>query len=381
MKVSIFDPFNGAGGDMIVSALTGLSIEEEELFYIVNNLNLNLKIKIEDVIEKGISAKRIAVEGEEIERTFQEVVKLIKSSELDEEVKKESVEIFRKIAEAEGKIHGRNYKKAVFHEIGSDDAIFDVVASVTGILRLRKSGYSFYSTPVRLGEGFAESKHGKYPVPAPATLEILKNSNIELILGGEGELFTPTAAAILSHFCEGAFRHPFTVEEVRYGAGTRRTSIPNVLRLILGKATFHDSVVVLETLIDDVSGELIANAMEKIGENALDVSAIYATGKKGRPAVILRAIADLSRAEEIGEKIISETGSLGVRVYPVYHRIVAKREIERVKLKIDGKEFTIGVKRSGELLKPEFEDVKKVAGSLNIPVIVAYRKILENLGE
>lgn len=381
MKVSIFDPFNGAGGDMIVSVLTGLTLNDEELFDIVKSLNLNLTLEIQNVIEKGISARKVIVEGDEVERTFKEVVDLIKSSELSDEVKKESMEIFRKIAEAEGKIHGRDYRKAVFHEVGGDDAIFDVVASVTGILRLKKSGYSFFSTPVRLGVGFVETKHGKYPSPAPATLEILRNSNLEVLMEGEGELFTPTACAILSHFCEGKFNQPFKVKDIRYGAGSRETSVPNVLRLILGEAKFHDSVVVLETIVDDISGEMIANAMEKICEKALDVSAIHATGKKGRPAVILRAIAELSKAEEIADKIISETGSLGVRVYPVYHRIIAKREIKKVKIQIDGKEFTIRVKKSGEFLKPEFEDVKKVADSLKIPVIVAYRKILENLGE
>lgn len=381
MKISVFDPFNGAGGDMIVSALTGLSLTADDLHSIVNTLNLNLNVEIRKVVEKGISASKIIVEGEQVERTFKEINGLIKSSELEDTVKKESMEIFKKIAEAEGKIHGRDYKKAVFHEIGSDDAIFDVVASVIGILRLKNSGYSFYSNPIRLGEGFVETKHGIYPVPSPATLEILKNSKLEVIMGGEGELFTPTAAAILSHFCDGTFRYPFRVEDVRYGAGSRKTSVPNVLRLILGKALFHDSVVVLETFIDDTSGEILAHAIEKIGEKALDVNIMHATGKKGRPAVILKAIADFAMAEEVGEKIISETGSLGVRIYPVYHRLVAPREIKKVKLKIGGREFTVGVKKSGELLKPEFEDVKKVSESLNIPLIVAYRKVLENLGE
>jgi hypothetical protein len=298
---------------------------------------------------------------------------------LDEEIKKVSNEIFRRIAVAEGRIHGREYKNAVFHEVGSDDAIFDVVSSVTGILRLKNSGYSFYSTPVRLGSGFIEMRHGKYPVPAPATLEILRDSNLEVLLEGEGELLTPTAAAILSHFCNGTFRQPFKVENITYGAGSMETACPNVLRLILGKALFHDGVVLLETNVDDVSGEVIAHAMEKLGEKALDVSAIPATGKKGRPALILRVISEFSKAEEVAESIITETGSLGVRIYPIYHRLIAPRELEKVQIEIEGKKFTIGIKRSGRLLKPEFEDVKRVSNELNIPLIVAYRRILERL--
>jgi uncharacterized protein (TIGR00299 family) protein len=203
------------------------------------------------------------------------------------------------------------------------DAIFDVVASVTGILRLKRKGYRFFATPIRLGSGFVEMHHGRYAVPAPATLEILSNSNLEVVFGGEGELLTPTAAAILSHFCEGTFRQPFVVEDVSYGAGSKETAEPNVLRLILGKSSVHDGVVLLETLVDDASGEVIGYAMEKIADKALDVSAVPAMGKKGRPAVLIRAVAKFSHAEEVARTMMSETGSIGVRIIPIYHRVIA----------------------------------------------------------
>ncbi|MFP4558729.1 MAG: nickel pincer cofactor biosynthesis protein LarC [Archaeoglobaceae archaeon] len=383
MRLAIFDTFSGAAGDMIISVLTGTSLSQKDLYRIVDDLNLSINVRVEDVIEKGIKAnKLVVVDDAKAERTYQEVIRLINSSSLPEKVKKESSEIFRKIAQAEGKIHGREYQKAVFHEVGSDDAIFDVVASVTGILRLKDQGYSFYTTPIRLGSGSVDIHHGRYPVPAPATVEILKGSHLEVLMEGEGEIFTPTAAAILSHFCQGCFRQPFKVENVVYGAGSKELlRQPNVLRLITGKAVEHDSVVVLETLIDDTTGEIVAHAMEKIGEDVLDVSAIPATGKKGRPAVILRAIVEFSKSEEVGEKIITETGSLGVRIYPVYHRLAAYREIKEFDVEIDQKSFKIRVKESGNLLKPEFEDVKRISETLNIPLIIAYRKVLQQLGE
>ncbi len=381
MRVAIFDTFSGAGGDMIVSVLTGTALNENEVHRIACKLNLNINIRVENIVQKGISARRTVVEDKKVERSYTEVIDLINTSQLPEDVKRESNKIFEKMARAEGKVHGRGYEKAVFHEVGSDDAIFDVVAAVTGLLRLKEEGYSFYTTPVRLGSGSVDIRHGKYPVPAPATVEILKGSKLEVLMEGEGELFTPTAAAILCHFCEGSFRQPFKVENVVYGAGSRELQSPNVLRLMTGKVVEHDSVVVLETHIDDISGEIVAHAMEKIGEDVLDISAIPATGKKGRPAVILRAIAEFSKSEEVGEKIISETGSLGVRVYPVYHRLTAHREVKEVEVEVSQTKFKVRVKESGQLLKPEFEDVKRISQTLNIPLIVAYRKVLQQLGE
>jgi hypothetical protein len=381
MRIAIFDAFSGAGGDMIISTLLDVSLSEANLENIVEKLRLSVSFNIEDVIEGKIHAKRVIVEGFEAERKFKEVVELIKSSSLNEEVKKESIAIFERLAIAESKIHGRDFRDAVFHEIGCDDAIFDVVASTTGILKLKKLGYKFFATPIRLGSGFVEMFHGKYAIPAPATLEIVKNSKLEVIFGGEGELLTPTAAAILSHFCEGVFRQPFIVESISYGAGSK-SDVPNILRLILGKANFHDSIVMLETLIDDVSGEVIGYAMKRIGEKALDVNAIPAIGKKGRPATLLRAIAKFSDAEEIAGMIMGETGSIGVRIFPVYHRVIAPREEKKMKIEISGREFNIRVKKSytdAYILKPEFEDVKRVAEELNMPIAAIYREILRKL--
>ncbi len=384
MRIAIFDAFSGAGGDMIISTLLGTSLEERDLEKIVETLKLNISFTVKDVVVGGIQAKRVVVDGDQTERTFEEIVTLINLSPLEEEVKKESVAIFERIARAEGKIHGRDYRNAVFHEVGSDDAIFDVVASVTGILRLKRKGYRFFTTPVRLGSGFVEMHHGRHAVPAPATLEILKDSRLEVVFGGEGELLTPTAAAILSHFCEGTFRQPFTVEDVSYGAGSRETTEPNVLRLILGKSSMHDGIAVLETLVDDASGEIIGYAMEKIAEKALDVSAMPAIGKKGRPAVLIRAIAKFSHAEEVARTMMNETGSIGVRIIPVYHRMIAPREKKELTLELFGEKFKVRVKKSnadGEILKPEFEDVRKVAEELEMPITTVYREILKKLGE
>lgn len=379
MKLVIFDAFSGAGGDMIVASLLDVSLNQSDIVGIPEILGIGVRVKASRVTEKGISAWQVDVECKgSAERTFREVMEILSSSGLDEQVKHDASKIFEILARAEGKVHGRDYREAVFHEVGSDDAIFDVAAAVTGIRRLKERGYRVFTTPVRLGSGFVEFSHGKYPVPAPATLEIISGSRIEVIHGGKGELFTPTAAAILAYYSEGTFRHPFTVEKVSYGAGKRESETPNVLRLILGSTSLHDSIVVVETNVDDATGEVIGYAMEKLSGIAYDVSAIPAYGKKGRPSVILKAISSVEKSEEVAKTMMEETGSLGVRIIPVYHRIKAHRNEEVREVEIEGRRFSVRVKRSypdGQVVKAEFDDVKRIAEETGLPL----RRIYEIL--
>ncbi|MCX8172040.1 MAG: nickel pincer cofactor biosynthesis protein LarC [Archaeoglobaceae archaeon] len=375
MRVAIFDAFNGASGDMIISSLLDVSLTEDDLREICEDLKLELEFRVEVVEKKGIYAKRVVVKDVKTERSFSEVLKLIESSKLDEKVKEDSKRIFEKIAIAEGKIHGRDYMNAVFHEIGSDDAIFDVMCSALGIRRLIRNGYVFFANPIRVGGGFVDTYHGKYPVPAPAVLEIVKDSKLEVLFGGEKELFTPTASAILAYYCNGPFRYPLKIEKVSYGAGTFETEAPNVLRLILGSSELNDSVAMVETLVDDLSGEEIGYALEKLRADSLDVIAIPVFGKKSRPAVLIQVLTKLNRAEETALNLMKETGSLGARIVPVYHRVIADRRIEEREVEIDGKKFRVKFKASSELgvMKPEFDDVANIAKELKIPIYKIYR--------
>lgn len=378
MKAAIFDAFNGASGDMIISSLLGLSLSEEDLRETIDALNLNLSFRVEEVIKRGIHAKRLIVEEIKAERSFSEVIKLIENAKINQKVKDDAKKIFERIAIAEGRVHGRDYRNAVFHEVGSDDAIFDVVCSAKGIRRLIDDGYKFFANPIRLGSGLVKTSHGKYPVPAPAVLEILRDSKLEVIFDGEGELLTPTAGAILAHYCEGAFRFPFRVEKISYGAGSYETEVPNVLRLILGFSELSDSIAVLETLVDDLSGEEIGYAIEKLRAENLDVVAIPVMAKKSRPGVKIEVLTKLDRAEESALMLMKETGSLGVRMIPVYHRMIAEREFEEREVEIGGKKFRVKFKVSKALgtIKPEFEDVSRIAKDLNLPIYRVY-KILE----
>lgn len=376
MKIAIFDCFSGASGNMIIGTLYGITLDKKDMDEIVSSLGLNLDFEVREVYKNGIRANLVEVNAEEIERTFKEVSNLIENSSLDEEEKKESLRIFESLAKAEGRIHGRDYRNAVFHEVGSDDAIFDVVCAVRGILRLKSKGYRIFTTPVYAGSGFIRSHHGKLPVPAPATLEILKNSNLNVVFDGDGELLTPTGAVILSHFSEGEFKMPLKVEEVSYGAGTRKTEKPNLLRLILGYAHERDSIAIVETNIDDMSGEDLANAVEILSRMCHDVCIIPATGKKSRPSWILKAITDFEKSEIVAETIMRETTSIGVRIIPVHHRVKARRKIDNIRVTINGKDFSVRVKYSDYTAKPEFEDLKKISEETNVP-LKNLRKIVE----
>ncbi|MEM0350559.1 MAG: nickel pincer cofactor biosynthesis protein LarC [Archaeoglobaceae archaeon] len=375
MRVAVFDAFNGASGDMIVASLLGITLKEEDLRKTIDDLALEIEIEVREVSKRSLRAKKVFVKEKKKERSFLEVIDLVESSKLEEKVKEDVKKIFEILARAEGVVHGRDYKNAVFHEVGGDDAIFDIVCSAIGIRRLIEKGYRIFSKPIRVGSGFVSFSHGTYPVPTPVVLEILKNSKLEIILEGNGELLTPTGAAILTHYCEGVFRFPILVEEISYGAGTRESEVPNVLRLILGRSELYDSIAVLETVIDDLSCEEIGFSLERIREKSLDLIAIPAMGKKSRPAILLKVITRMEDSEEVAMSLMRETGTLGVRIIPVYHRMIADREIEEREVEIMGKKFKVRFKRSRTLgtLKPEFDDVAKIAKELEMPIFKVYR--------
>ncbi len=375
MKVAIFDAFNGASGDMILASLIGVALREEDLRRVVQAFSLEIDFDVKEVMKRGIVAKRVEVREKYKERSFPEILELLERSDFDAEVKEDAKKIFEILARAEGAIHGRDYRSAKFHEVGSDDAIFDIVCSAIGIRKLLSLGYRIFANPIRLGGGFVKITHGTFPVPSPAVLEILRNSKLEVIFDGQGELLTPTATAILGYYCEGVFRYPLRIEKISYGAGRYETEVPNVLRLILGFSELTDSIAILETLVDDLSGEELGFALERLREINLDVFAIPVMGKKSRNATLIKIITKLENAEEMALKLMKETGSLGVRIIPVYHRMIADREIEEREVSIGDRKFKVKFKvsRALETKKPEFEDVAKIAKELDLPIFKVYR--------
>ena len=389
MRSLIFNPFSGAAGDMILGCTLDFGADREAVKELVE-ASAPVSMDIREVVKKGIKALdvRINVPEREHARTYLELVDLIKEAKLPSKVEANALDIFLKLAEAEASVHGvDDLEKLHFHEVGQSDALADVIGSSAAIHSL---GCDYvYCTPINVGSGTMECVHGTLPVPAPATLELLRKGKLYFRGGNEQkELLTPTGAAILSHFARPVETFPQgRVISIGYGAGDTELSGPNVLQGVISEldsCLIPDMIEVLETNADDVSGEVLGNLFEELlAMGAKDVAIIPATMKKGRPAHIIKVIAKPEDSAKLARKIIIETGSLGVRVIPTRHRLMAGRRIESLKFEIEGEIYKTAVKiardSEGVLLtiSAEFEDCKKIAKTSGIPVKEVMRRAEE----
>jgi len=392
MKALVFEPFSGASGDMILGSLLDLGVKESKIADAISVFNLEMEVK--EVEKRGIAAKKVEfitnnkskkyAERAINVRSYTDIVRTIERSGLNEELIHNSLSIFERIANAEANVHGDPKESVTFHELGALDTIGDLIGSTVAFLDIRPD--IIISTPISVGSGFVETEHGLLPVPAPATVEILKSTSL-LFHGGPfasasvsaSELLTPTGAALLAHFVQGSepFLPQMRIEKVGYGAGSQDLPMPNVLRVSLGEIEdlSKDAIEVLETNVDNVTGEVLGNLIEVLmAEGAKDVAITPVLMKKGRTGHIIKVITAPQDAARIAHRIMEETGSLGVRVMQVKHRFVAGREEKKVKVRIKGVEkevvMKIGRDAKGNVLNvaAEFEDVKRVANELKMPL-------------
>ncbi|AKB42571.1 nickel pincer cofactor biosynthesis protein LarC [Methanosarcina vacuolata] len=389
MKALVFNPFSGAAGDMILGCTLDLGANRKMVKELIE-ASVNVSVDIREVMKKGIKALdvRINVPEKEPVRTYPEILDVVKAAKLPSGVEASALDIFSKLAEAEASVHGQtDLEKLHFHEVGQSDALADIIGSSAAIYSLNCD--SVYCTPINVGSGTIECAHGVLPVPAPATLELLKKGKFYFRGGAEQkELLTPTGAAILAHFARPLEAFPQgRVISIGYGAGDSELAGPNVLQGMLcelDSCLITDIIEVLETNADDVSGEVLGNLFEELlAMGARDVAILPATMKKGRPAHVIKVIAKPEDTEKLARKIIIETGSLGVRVIPTRHRLMAARRIEPVKFEVEGQIYESAVKiardSEGILLNisAEFEDCKKIAKASGIPVKEVMRKAEE----
>ncbi len=383
MKALVFEPFSGASGDMVIGSLLDLGADELKIRDAISAFDIELEVK--EVVKRGIVAKKVEfVSKSKAERkrsvnSYKNIVRTIEDSGLSKEIIQNALSIFEKIANAEAKVHGEPKESLTFHELGALDTIGDLVGSSIAFLDIHAD--TIISTPISVGSGFVDTEHGLLPVPAPATVEILKNTSL-LYQGGPSasELLTPTGAAIFAHFVQRSepFLPQMRIEETGYGAGSKDLPMPNVLRASVGEleesvSLLRDEVEVLETNVDNVTGEVLGNLIEVLmADGAKDVAIIPAQMKKGRSGHIIKVIVAPQDAPRITYRIMEETGSLGVRVMQVKHRFIANREQKKVK--IEGVEKEAGVKigrdAKGNLLNvaAEFEDAKRIAKELKMPL-------------
>lgn len=379
MRAAYFDCFSGISGDMVLGALVDLGWPVKNLERELDKLDLfDYRIEAKKVAKRGIFSTQIKIRAteEKKERTLEDILSILDKSKLEEKVKERSRAIFTKLASVEAKIHGKDVQKIHFHELGGLDTIIDVVGAVAGVnyLGIEK----VYSSPLPLGKGFVKCSHGILPLPAPATLELLK----EVPVYGshiEAELVTPTGAAIISNLAENFGQMPpMKIEHIGYGAGQRDLPIPNLLRVSIGvirKAYEEDVVSLIQTNIDNMNPELYEHIVDRLfHEGALDVFLTPIQMKRTRPATMLSVIADEEKMEKMLEIIFDETTTLGIRISKIKRRKL-NRENRKVSTKYGKIEVKIG-KHDGVVknISPSYEECRKLATHLKIPLKKVYQE-------
>jgi uncharacterized protein (TIGR00299 family) protein len=384
MKIAYFDCIAGASGDMILGALVDAGVPLEMLRERLSTLALGdeFELNAQKVDKNGFSATKVDVIIQESKtdrqhgRHLPEIEKLIETSSLAEHLKIKATGMFRRLAEVEAGIHGLPVEKVHLHELSGVDTIVDIVGALLGLEALGVQ--QVFGSPLPLGRGFVRGVHGQIPLPAPATLVLLKGIPV---LGSDTdkELVTPTGALILSTVCKGFGPIPaMTLTKLGYGAGGRDLPIPNLLRLLIGEeGTGIENLVVLETNVDDNSAEINGYVMEKLfSSGALDVYFTPILMKKNRPATLLSVLCRPADVEQMETILFRETSTLGVRRQPVERRCLP-RESQTVGTPYGPVRVKIAhlpddtTKRS-----PEYEDCKQAAESHDVPLRVVYEAAL-----
>ncbi len=388
MRILIFDPFHGAAGDMITASLLDCGADRSLVLRAMRAVVAEPGIS--SVTRAGIRALKVDTHATPAHRTFPEVMQRIDTAAGDVPAPALAMarRVFERIRAAEEEVHGAH---AHFHEVGADDAIADIIGACTALHSLAVDG--IVVMPITTGHGTATGSHGTFPIPAPATALILKASGLTARAGNhEGELCTPTGAALLAEFATLTVPPPgaYTILSAGYGAGTRDPHhAPNVLRAMIVEPSApagdlrEDSVDVLETNVDDVSGEVIAHAITRFMEaGARDASAMPMIMKKGRPGYLVRVISMKETSPVLAELMARELGTLGIRCIPAVHRFIAERTIEEIDVAISGQKRRMPVKcgwMHGECytLKAEFDPARNWACELAVPVKDVLRAVEE----
>jgi uncharacterized protein (TIGR00299 family) protein len=415
MSILKIEAFSGLSGDMFLGALAEITNAYEELVNLPEKLHLkNVEIKITKVEKNGIACKHIKVidnndyveskynilsqtehhhhsnthkhDHENIiihqekhshhHRHLKDIYKIIEEAELPEGAKQISKKIFLLLGEAEAKVHGVDINSIHFHEVGAIDSILDIVGSAFLLDKINVQ--SAYVTDIRTGKGFAMTEHGKLPIPCPATKELLLG--FPTYAGDvDGEMATPTGAAILKYLNPN-FNIPSLIEEkTGYGPGEKDFKHPNVLRISLCKSSSvnHDNIFLIETNIDDMSAQVIGLDFQQqlLDKGALDFYFTQVIMKKGRPGLLVSVLVYEKDVSIISNFLLENTTSIGIRYYPVSRNILKRKIIEinssLGKIKVKEVILPSGKKR----LTPEYESCAAIAKEKQIPVAQIFIKV------
>jgi pyridinium-3,5-bisthiocarboxylic acid mononucleotide nickel chelatase len=384
MKVAFADCFSGISGDMFLAALLDAGLSLDTLREGIEGLDLPEKVELRlTETRKGAlraaSLEVIVPDGSQ-HRGLSDVLDIVSGSRLSDQVKGTAARIFTLLAEAEARVHGEPVDQVRFHEVGALDSIVDVVGAAIGLDALGIE--RLYASPLPYGSGTVESQHGLLPLPAPATLELLRLAHAPLAPSpAREELVTPTGAAILAALA--VFERPdLMIASVGVGAGKRDLPWPNLMRLIVGEMPTQGAteMVQLETNIDDMNPQFYGHVMDKLfAAGARDVFFTSIQMKKNRPGTLLGVIACRADEAALAELILRETTTLGLRVQPI-GRYEATRELRQVET-VYGT-LTVKLKvLDGKVVQsvPEYDDCVRLANEKGVSLPEVYKAAYEAL--
>jgi len=388
MKLAYFDCPSGAAGDMILGALVDAGVPFEALAHELATLHLEgYSLERREVMKAGFRATKVEVHvagndpgpdeaaasgahHRHPPRNLASILAIIAESGLAPVVKEQASRVFSRLAEAEARVHGTTADAVHFHDVGAVDAIVDVAGACIGLHLLGIDAVHCSALP--LGGGFVNGPHGRIPVPGPATAELLKGFPI-LDTGVKRELVTPTGAAILTTLAVSAGVMPaMTVTAIGCGAGTMELPTPNLIRLFVGEAAAlagTETIVQMETNIDDMSPQLYEPLMERLFEaGALDVHLTPVIMKRSRPGVVLTALCPPGRVDDLAQVLFDESSTIGVR-WTAYQRARLDREMVTLATAYGPVGFKVSRRRGRVVtVTPEFEDVRRIARDKGLPV-------------
>lgn len=370
MTLCYIDAFSGISGDMTVGALLDAGADFAALTAALDSLGTGASFRLEKVKRRGIAASKFQVDGGEqkAHRHLHHIDRMIDAAALPEPVKANAKACFRRLAEAEARAHATTMEKVHFHEVGAVDSICDIVGACFCFHNLGVE--AIYASPVNVGSGTVNTEHGVLPVPAPATADLLTGKPV-YARGPAVELTTPTGAALLATLARDfGPLPPLRIRATGYGAGDRDfPENANVLRVLIGedsRAREAATVSVLEANIDDMTGEALGYAMERLlAEGALDVTFTPVYMKKNRPGSVLTVLARPEDQERLAGTVFAETSTLGLRIFTAERRVLERRLVE---VSTPHGAIRIKVAASGRFA-PEYEDCRRAAAEHNVPLL------------
>ncbi|MGO9439088.1 MAG: nickel pincer cofactor biosynthesis protein LarC [Terriglobales bacterium] len=413
MRIAYLDCFSGISGDMFLGALLEAGLPARVLEETVAALNVGARLEISRVTRSGISATKVDVwigdekdlpreqvshahqhssagvspavvrasrphQGEHAHRSLSEIRAIIRGAQIAPPAQERALAIFQALGEAEAKIHNTDVEKIHFHEVGAVDAIVDIVCAAVGGLTLGVD--EWVCSPLNVGGGSVECAHGRFPVPSPATVELLRGAPV-YSSGVDAELVTPTGAAIVKTLCQRFVPFPaMKIAATGYGAGSRDfAGQPNVVRLTIGdgvKAQLaaspdipEDTIAVLEANLDDLNPQVFGYVMERLlAEGALDAFGTPVQMKKNRPGMLLTVLARTEDASRLTKLVFGETTTLGIRMRQERRQTLARRTVAvqtpwgEVRMKVANLNGSIAN------YAPEYEDCRRIADHYKVPL-------------